>query len=440
MRLSELKNQALHNVALGEWRSAFDLFRLILESAPMDLDARMKVADLCVTMERRDLAIRVYAACAYFDIHLGRPLHAIVVAQALRELGADPSPFHQLLAELYSAASPRIARGGGGARLSPLDPETEVSPLMMDRNMDLSQTAEAAAAVASSTAHFTTFPEQFPPVPLLSELAPETFARVLGTVKVCRFAHDTLVIREGDPGQSFFFVAGGHVRVFTTGKSGAKSELARLGEGAVFGELALVAQQPRSASVTVEGEADLLEFETHSLRSIAHEPHPVAEVLDRFTRDRLLKNLIARSPLFRPFSQQQRLDLVRRFTGHEVSPGTDVIRQGDSGRGLFIVLSGEMEVLKGEEPFFDTVAALKSGDLFGEIALIRGVPATATVRATRQSTVLFLAREYFERLIDAVPEIRSFFEDLTEGRLKQFSQYEPTAEELSFGKDALILL
>jgi len=40
------------------------------------------------------------------------------------------------------------------------------------------------------------------------------------------------------------------------------------------------------------------------------------------------------------------------------------------------------------------------------------------VRAARPSTVLFLAREYFERLTAALPELRTFFEDLTEERLR----------------------
>ena len=70
----------------------------------------------------------------------------------------------------------------------------------------------------------------------------------------------------------------------------------------------------------------------------------------------------------------------------------------------------------------------------------RGTPATATVRAARQSTVLFLAREYFERLLGAVPEIRSFFENLTEERLRQSERDSLSAEELLLQEDSLILL
>ncbi len=101
-----------------------------------------------------------------------------------------------------------------------------------------------------------------------------------------------------------------------------------------------------------------------------------------------------------------------------MAPGTEIIREGDPGRGLYVVLTGEVEVVKGEEPFEQILATLRAGDVFGEIALVRGTPATATVRAGRPTTVLFLAREYFERLLAALPEMRAFFETLTEERLR----------------------
>ena len=455
MRLVELKTQALRYVVLGDFGRAFRLYERIVAEVPTDLDARMKIADLCVSAGQAgvgvsagqagvgvsagqagvgvsagqagvgiaaglpELARRVYAAVGFYDLSAGRPLHAIVAAQALHSLGADVAALRESLGTLYGAGSPRLAHArAGGARLAPPDPDTDVSPPDLTPDADPALAAQSAAQVASSTTAFTSFPERFPPLPLLSELTPQAFARVLGTVTVRRLAHGAKVIREGEPGDAFYLVASGHVRVYSTDALGRQTELARLGEGAIFGELALVANQPRLASVEVDGEADLLELGAAALRAAADELPPLAEALSRFTRDRLLRNLLATSPLFRPFAAQQRLDLARRFTGHDVAPGTDIIREGDPGRGLYVVLSGEVEVLRGEEPFQSTLATLRSGDLFGEISLIRNTPANATVRAARPSTLLFLAREYFERLVTALPEMRAFFEELTEERLK----------------------
>src|SRR6185503_6156260 len=359
--LGELKTQALRYVVLGDLARAFRTYEAIVRAVPADLDARMKVADLCVTAKLHDLARRVYAAVAFYDLQGGRPLHALVAAQALHSLGSDVAQLHESLAQLYGAGSPRLGRGG---RLAPPAPDTPVPPPTLLDEADPSAAAQAAAEAASSTTSLTEFPPMFPPVPLLSELHPDSFRRVLATVRVLRLPHGAAVVREGEPGQSFFLVAAGNVRVFSTDALGKQTELARLGEGAIFGELALVAAQPRSASVEVVGEADLLEMGADALRAAAGELPQLAEALDRFTRERLLKNLLATSPLFRPFSPQQRVDLARRFTGHDVAPGTDIIREGDPGRGLYVVLTGEVEVVKGEEPFEQILATLRTGEVF----------------------------------------------------------------------------
>ncbi|HEX4462318.1 MAG TPA: cyclic nucleotide-binding domain-containing protein [Polyangia bacterium] len=460
MQLVELKTQALRYLVLGDLGRAFRLYEAILRAVPSDLDARMKVADLCVTARQHDLARRVYAAVAFYDLQGGRPLHALVAAQALHSLGADVVALQESLAQLYGAGSPKIvdyrrrpasedpavdgkrrAAGeepvGRGGRLAPPDPTTDVPAPMLTDEADPTAAASSAAEVASSTTSLTDFPALFPPVPLLSELQPAAFSRVLSTVRVTRMHHGEAVVREGEPGTSFFLVAAGHVRVYNTDALGKQTELARLGEGAIFGELALVAAQPRAASVEVVGEADLLELGADALRAAAGELPQLAEALDRFTRERLLKNLLATSPLFRPFSPPQRVDLARRFTGHDVAPGTELIREGDPGRGLYVVLSGEVEVVQGDEPFETTLATLRTGDVFGEIALVRGTPAMATVRAARHSTVLFLAREYFERLMAALPELRAFFETLTEDRLRDA---EVVNEDLLVEDDERVLL
>jgi CRP-like cAMP-binding protein len=221
-----------------------------------------------------------------------------------------------------------------------------------------------------------------------------------------------LVIREGEPGNSFFFVAGGTLRVFATDGLGRQTELAQLGEGAVFGEMALLSAQPRTASVACVTDTDVLELGRQSLAALADELGAVAEALHGFTRERLLGNLMATSALFKPFNRMQQRDLLRRFTSHDVATGTVVINEGEEGRGLFVVLSGELDVSRQTVP----VGGLKPGDVFGEMSMVRNAPTAATVVATRPATVLFLAREYVQRIVAGVPEIRSYLEALAEDR------------------------
>ena len=122
-------------------------------------------------------------------------------------------------------------------------------------------------------------------------------------------------------------------------------ERGRLHEGSLFGEMALVTEQARTASVQVVGEADLLEVDRTAVGRLCAEVPVLNERLDRFARERLLKNLLATSPLFKPFDHQQQMELLKRFEGHDLEPGTVIIREGDVGQGLFVLLLGEVEVL-----------------------------------------------------------------------------------------------
>src|SRR5689334_9642327 len=65
-----------------------------------------------------------------------------------------------------------------------------------------------------------------------------------------RFTKDTTIVREGDPGDYLFLLYSGEVAV-TAKSAGSKSqEIARLGPGHYFGEMALISREPRSATVT----------------------------------------------------------------------------------------------------------------------------------------------------------------------------------------------
>jgi len=161
----------------------------------------------------------------------------------------------------------------------------------------------------------------------------------------------------------------------------------------------------------------LLEVGRQSLAALADELGPVAEALHGFTRERLLGNLMATSALFKPFNRMQQRDLLRRFTSHDVSPGTVVIAEAEDGRGLFVVLSGELDVSRrAADGSTVTLNQLKIGDVFGEMSLLRNARTTASVTATRPSTVLFLAGEYVARMVAGVPEIKSYLEALAEDR------------------------
>jgi CRP-like cAMP-binding protein len=413
--LAEVKSHAMRLFAKGEVLHALRLYDAIVAAAPLDYEARLKVGECIAALGHKPEAAEVLRAVGQYALRSGHPLVAVVLARVIESYGADADDLLATLVVRYGCESEII--GKFAARINLPAGTTEVAAPNLHAPPPPDAVERAAARARTCTDSFQEFPAALHPIPLLSELSEAAFRRVLGTLVVRRLPDKSLVIREGEPGQSFFFVAGGSVRVYDTDGSGRQKDLAKLHENAIFGEMALLSARPRSASVEVIGEADLLEVTRESLASLAGELDQVAAALTEFTRDRLLSNLMVTSPLFRPFSRTQQRDLLRRFTAHDVAPGTAIIRQGDEGRGLFLVLSGDVEVAStGPDGSPIGLGTLRAGDVFGEMSLIRGGATSATVKAASPATVLFLGKEYVERIVVAVPEIRKYLEALTEDR------------------------
>jgi CRP-like cAMP-binding protein len=412
--LGDVKRSAATLFAQGQHLAALRLYDAIVAAAPLDFDARIRVADAALAMGDPGAA-RVYRAAGWYCLRSGHPLAALVCARVLEAHGADASDLTAALVVSYGSESDLL---GKGATRIPLPPDS-LAVAVPDVRQPAASDAVATALdrAERAAADHGELPATLHPIPLLSALSEAGFRRVLGTLVLRRLPAGALVVREGEPGNAFYFVAGGRLRVYATDGLGRQTELAELGENAVFGEMALLSAQPRSASVGCLTEVDVLEVGRQALAQLADELGPVAEALHGFTRERLLGNLMATSPLFRPFNRMQQRDLLRRFTSHDVAPGTVVIHEGEEGRGIFVVLSGELDVSRrGSDGRAVPLAGLRTGEVFGEMALVRNAATTATVVAVRPATVLFLAREYVARIVAAVPEIKSYLEALADDR------------------------
>lgn len=412
--LGDVKRSAATLFAQGQHVAALRLYDAIVAAAPLDHDARIRVAD-CALALGDPRAAEVYRQTAWYCLKAGHPLAALTCARVLEAHGGDPSDLLASLVVTYGSESEML--GKLAARIAPPAETTAIDVPDVRLPAPPDAVATALARAAHATDKFDGYPEALHPIPLLSSLSEAAFRRVLGTLVLRRLPAGALVIREGEPGNSFFFVAGGRLRVFATDGLGRQTELAQLGDNAVFGEMALLSAQPRTASVASSTEVDLLEVGRGSLAALADELGAVAEALHGFTRERLLGNLMATSALFKPFNRMQQRDLLRRFTSHDVAPGTVVIQEAEEGRGLFVVLSGELDVSRrANDGQAVPLGTLRTGDVFGEMSILRGARTAATVVAQRPATVLFLAREYVTRMVAGVPEIRSYLEALAEDR------------------------
>jgi CRP-like cAMP-binding protein len=101
---------------------------------------------------------------------------------------------------------------------------------------------------------------------------------------------------------------------------------------------------------------------------------------------------IGKSRLFRELPAERLSSLATKFVPRSVPAGTDVVKFGEQGDEFYLVAKGQVDVLA---PDGKKLVTLGDGEVFGEIALLRNVPRTATVRTTVDTLLLVLSREVF---------------------------------------------
>lgn len=345
----------------------------------------------------------------------GYLLLALVAARQLAE--HDDGAFKVLLGDIsamYGAGSPRLARRRHSVP-PPLPERLHMEE--MDDLDDAGQTDEARLlmlareACQEASELWDARPEpgkgKVPFHPLFSDLRPLDLAALVPLLELRMLPGGYRVIQQGDEGTSVFMLIRGAVKV--SRKSGEERlHLATLGAGAFFGEMALLTASPRAASVTCLHPTMVFELGRRGLEGLAGRNPAIAEVLASYTRERLLRNLMATSPLFRPLEPDRREGLTRLFHSRVYRPGEVILGEGEQSDNLYTVLSGTVSISKGDEGG-DVVqlAELHPGDIFGEISMIQRRPTTATVSAATKSVMLYLTREDFDANIGKFPEVLS---------------------------------
>ncbi len=113
-----------------------------------------------------------------------------------------------------------------------------------------------------------------------------------------------------------------------------------------------------------------------------------------------IKEFLARTLLFSQLSADDLAAIAGRARFVRARDGEVLVRQGDRGDCLFVLLEGRAAVYKEDEIGHSRlVAELRAGDVFGEVALLEKVPRTATVRARGDAALLLLNQAVFEELV-----------------------------------------
>ena len=118
--------------------------------------------------------------------------------------------------------------------------------------------------------------------PLFRGMSPEEIAAVIRGIRLLSFGPGSIVVTEGEPGDSLFVVTTGLCRAFVRNATNRNLEVRQLSEGDFFGEISILTGQPRTATITTATPCELLELSRESLDSIIKTHPRVKEVLAEF--------------------------------------------------------------------------------------------------------------------------------------------------------------
>ncbi len=248
----------------------------------------------------------------------------------------------------------------------------------------------------------------FRSIPLFSKLGDAELAQIAAQSREITYAPGQVIVEEGSVGNTFYSVRRGAVEVTRGEASNNPKVLARLAAGDCFGETAMLKDGKRTATVRALSETAVIELASEAFEKV------VATVggVD-FAAVLRAASTIGKSKLFRELPAERLSSLATQFEPRSVPAGTDVVRFGEPGAEFYLLAKGEVDVLSADGKKLNH---LSDGDHFGEIALLRQVPRTATVRTTTDSLLLVLSREVFLRALQADLSLSARVEQIADAR------------------------
>ncbi len=357
----------------GEWRRALECFQIHCAQAPDDLRSQLKLAETWERLGQKNEAVRTYQKVAEAYAQDGFLLQAISINKII--LRIDPSSRHvdRRLAQLYA-----------------------------EKNKEVKSLAPSSR------------------IPLFSELDEKELQVLLQNVRMKTFVTGAVVCREGEEGDSLFIIARGEVAVTKQTPGGKEARIRNLGEGDFVGEFGFFTDQRRHANITALTESDILEIHREELKGMMKRHPHVREVLQDFFKRRVLDLFLACSPLFSTLASTEREEVLKRFRLLQVPEKTILFRGGDPSDSLFMIKRGEVEIYTENRQGKKTVlAALKSGNFFGEIGVLLNRPRMAFARTMRASELLELTKKDLEACALQFSEVRSVWKEISYQRLTQ---------------------
>ncbi|KAM9312508.1 cAMP-dependent protein kinase type II-beta regulatory subunit [Gastrophryne carolinensis] len=211
------------------------------------------------------------------------------------------------------------------------------------------------------------------------------------------------IIDQGDDGDNFYVIESGTYDIYVKVDGAGKCVGCYDNRGS-FGELALMYNTPRAATIVATSEGAIWCLDRATFRRII--------VKNNAKKRRMYENFIESLPFLKSLELSERLKVVDVIDTKSYSDGEQIIAQGDGADSFFIVESGEVKITLKSKSKADSedneaveIARYSRGQYFGELALVTNKPRAASAYAVGSVKCLAMDVQAFERLLGPCMEI-----------------------------------
>ena len=196
---------------------------------------------------------------------------------------------------------------------------------------------------------------------IFTSLTDEDKEVVADTMQLYKFEAGKVVFEQDKTSKSYYVVKYGSLEVLVNGK-----RVSKIHSGEGFGELALLHDNPRAATVRTLEKSSMWGIDRATFRRVIEEMNTTIYEQNR--------EFLEKVHLLQPLNPQQKDSLAASLVSCKFSQGEKIITEGDEGQHLYIIREGTVLVKKGQ----NEITRLGKGEFFGEMTLLYKVPRQAT--------------------------------------------------------------
>jgi len=284
-------------------------------------------------------------------------------------------------------------------------------------------------------------------IPVFSSLDEEALAALATKVDRHTWVPGEDIVVQGDGGASLFVVESGMTEVLVEQQDRRHLPIARLGPGEVFGEMALLTGEPRSATVRAVAYTTAFEIRRNQLEPLLMANPTLVNQMSAILAVRLAEleaardlgegrrrealrerirsyfqlggaervvpevpeeervRLLAGVALLQPLTDEERQELARVASPVQIEAEHAAVARGERAATLHVVVSGTLDMVREVAETETQVGTVGPGDAFGEMAAVTGQRSPVTVRAAETSVLLVLGKSDLFPLVARRPEL-----------------------------------